>query len=253
MATYDTPIPGVAAYSQTALLAKKAYQEALARINQQRSGTLRTHGYRGDIDPETGVLSNVSVDPNNPYGALQETLGMNADEAQAGEDEMTARGISGGLARQQESRLQHGFGRRKAQLGTGLLSLLGGLQDNQNQAKYAHDSALYEAELEAARNAISNNEFNPAAVTGESPGYGDDPENPGTPGREIPAGRPGHGNPPKVNWGGSYKTRDQLIRLLISRGVKPSTWAQNHPADAKRLGISPKNNANNALIKKARR
>ena len=247
MPTYDAPIPGNVGAAQTALLAKRAYQEALARINQRRSGTLRQYGYLGDFSPETGVLQNMRVDPNNPYGMLQETLAMNAMEDELGDQAMVDRGIRGGLARQQEAARRHVFGRRKAQLGTGLIGALGGLQEEQTGAKQAMDAALYQAQLEAARNAITNGDFSPALMDPPPPedhGSVDVPVDPNAPERTgyAPVGTG------KVLWGGAYRDQKSMIKFLLSRGVTPSEWARKHPEAAKKLGISPKRNANNALI-----
>jgi hypothetical protein len=253
VSTYNAPIPGNVGAAQTALLAKRAYQEALARINQRRSGTLRQYGYLGDIDPETGTLGGLRVDPNNPYGQLQQTLELNADEHAASEDALLGRGLRGGLARQQEARLRKVFGGRKAALGASLLATLGGLQEDQTSAKQMMNAALYQAQLDATRNAIGNNEFSPAnlgPVTQDDDPVDTGPPKPGEPVRSIPAGRPGYGNPPKTLWGGKYRTRDDLIRFLVNRRVSPSEWARKHPAEALRLGISAKPGGNQRLINK---
>jgi hypothetical protein len=256
--TYDTNIPGSPGYLQAQLIAKKAYQEALARINAQRTGTLRQYGYLGDIDPTTGTLRHVRVDPHNLYGQYQQMLGSQAGEDQAALDEAAARGLHGGLARQMVSRLHREHGGQSAALGQNLTGTLADFQDQQNQAAQVRDSALYEAELQAARDAIAAQQFNPADVSGvPMPAYGDGTSsdntdlNAGT-GQELP-GRPPHipSGTPTVSWNGHLMTRTQLVRLLAARGVAASTWARNHPSAAKTLGLSARVGANNKIIKAA--
>lgn len=254
MAAYATNIPGAPGYAQAALLAKTAYQQALARLNAQRQGTLRQYGYQADIDPSTGVPQNMRVDPNNSFGQYQEIRRGHADAAEQLEDDLLGSGLRGGLAEQQMTRQRHGFGRDDAQMGMALTGALAGFQDQQTSAKYQMDSALHEAELAAARAAISDENFNPADFSGvDYPEYGADPildaaTNPGTrrpvDGPRTAAGTPG------VQWGGRVVGRDQLIRELVAQGVKPSEWARKHPEAAKRLGISPEYQGNNALINK---
>jgi hypothetical protein len=173
---YTTPIPGAPQQGMAANQAKLAYQRALARINQRRNQTLRQAGYLGDIDPESGTIQNLRVDPLNQYGGLQSML---RGQAQRGEQMRFAaqeRGLHGGLAHKGESELSYESGREAAEFGQGLTGALGGLQDEQSQAKEAQDAALYEAQLEDARNAIQDQNFNPADFTGlDYPAYGEDP------------------------------------------------------------------------------
>jgi hypothetical protein len=59
-------------------------------------------------------------------------------------------------------RRAYDFGNASQQLGSAFSGALGGYQDEQNSAAYARDQALYQAELDAARLAIENQQFNPA-------------------------------------------------------------------------------------------
>lgn len=181
MATYSTPIPGVAQYGQAALAAKTAYQNALARINQQRQSLLRQKGFLGDIDPTTGVAKNVRTDPGNQYGEFQLLNRSQAGRDQAAVESGVARGLGtgGGLAAQLRNRERFSFGQEDAALGESLVSGLAGLQDQQTQAAFERDSALREAELEAARMAIQNQDFNQADFSGLD--YADYGQNPSAP------------------------------------------------------------------------
>lgn len=167
MSTYSTPIPGVPQYGQAALAAKAAYGNALARINQRRGSLLRSSGFAGDIDSESGVVRNVRVDGSNKYGALQQ---LNRGQAIRDEQARWAGverglGAGGGLAAQFRNQERFDFGREDADLATQLLGSLSGLQDEQNQAAYGRDAALYQAQLDAARSAIEQGAFNPADLT----------------------------------------------------------------------------------------
>jgi hypothetical protein len=253
-APYTTPIPGVGNYGQTALGAKTAYDTALRKINDRRSQTLRQSGYLGDIDANTGVLSNMRVDPYNQYGGLQQMLRGQAQAAQGAHFDAQERGLHGGLAHKAESQLQYDAGQQSAQFGQGLTDQFGGLQDEQNQAAYDRDSALWQAEQQAAQTAIDNGDFTPANFSdAQYPDYGDfttNPPSPYTPGG-VKKGVVGKGPGSSIYSGGAYISRNALIQKLMANKVKPSTWAGNHPQAAAQMGISPTLNANNKIIKQA--
>lgn len=154
-----------------ALLGKTAYNNTLARLNKQRGSTLQQYGYLGDVDPTTGVLSHVRVDPNNQYGDFQSMLRSQAGLAQQAEWANQDRGLRGGMANKALSDLRYGFGQQSAQLGTNFSNQFTDFQDQQTQAKYEYDKAVYEQQLEDARNAIANGGFNPA---GNDDGGNDD-------------------------------------------------------------------------------
>lgn len=199
MATYSTPIPGVPQYGQAALAAKTAYGNALARLNQRRGSLLRSSGFAGDIGADTGVVRNVRVDGSNVYGGLQQL-----NRSQAMRDEQArwsgierGLGSGGGLAAQIRNQGRFDFGREDANFAQQLTESLAGLQDEQNSAGYARDAALYQAQLEAARMAIQNGDFNPADLDGgpatgpaapaSVPGAGGRPYNPQA---YVPGGAP---------------------------------------------------------------
>lgn len=175
---YNAPIPGSPLYAQAALAAKTAYQKALARINQQRSGLLRQSGFLADVDEETGAARNVRVDPNSLYGGFQL---LNRDQAFRDEASINAGisrglGAGGGLAAQLRNRTRFDFGKEDADFGSALIEGLAQFQDATTAAANERNSALYQAELDAARLAIQNDDFNPADLTGLDPlPYGDVP------------------------------------------------------------------------------
>lgn len=213
---YTTAIPGSALYAQAALAANTAYQKALAQLNQQRTGTLRTYGYLGDIDPKTGVLKNVRVDPNNPYGEFQQLLRSSALNSESAVNDAVARGIHGGLAHQAERQVQFDHGAASAQLGQSMTDALSQLQQQQNADLEQRDAALYQAELDQARQAMdalaSNGSINPADTAGlDIPAYGVN-ELPGATAPKRSAGS----SPPKNT---RYFTRAGRVPLKSGQSV----------------------------------
>jgi hypothetical protein len=171
MSTYSTPIPGVPQYGQAALAAKTAYQNALTRLNQRRGSLLRGAGFAGDIDSETGVVKNMRVDGSSVYGGLQQLNRSQAMRDEQAEWSGIERGLGagGGLAAQQRNQTRFDFGREDADFAQALTESLAGMQDEQNQAAYQRDATLYQAQLEAARMAIQNGDFNQADFSGIDP------------------------------------------------------------------------------------
>lgn len=161
-------IPGASIYGQAAVAGKNAYQNALARINRQRSQALRSFGYQGDIDQEHGTIKNLRIDAVNPYGQYQQMLRSHALSAQQAQTQAMDRGLStgGGLGAQYERDLQYNFGDDSSRLGQTFADLLFQLQDQQNQAKYDYDQSLWQGQLEAAREGVEGGDF---AYTGYEP------------------------------------------------------------------------------------
>lgn len=159
MSTYD--IPGASIYGQAVALAKKRYQTRLADINKQRQNILRESGFLADIDPESGLTTNLRTDPYNQYGGFQmlnRTQAMRHDEA-LGENISRGLGSRGGLGAQNLSNLRFDFGREDAEFGSNLADALWGLTRQQQDEKYAYDRALYEAQLAAAQSAIEAGDY----------------------------------------------------------------------------------------------
>jgi hypothetical protein len=154
VSTYDTPIPGADIYAQAELAAKTGYQNAVARLNQQRGDTLQQFGYLGDVDPTNGTVGNLRVDPNNPYGTYQQLLRGSAQAGQAAHDNAAGRGIGGGLAAQGETEAKYGFGQGSFQLGTGLQNSLHGYDSAQTQAQTDEQNQIMGSKLSALQAAL---------------------------------------------------------------------------------------------------
>jgi hypothetical protein len=169
-----SPIPLASGdYATAAATANAAYQSALSQINNQRQQALQSFGYSGTIDPTTGQLTNMQVDPHNPYGQYQQMLGQGAADQQAVQANSMARGLGsvsgargGGLAAQDLSNAKLAFGGQSAALGENLMGTLGGLTSQQQDAQNTMNNALWQAELASAQNAIQGQSFDPANFSG---------------------------------------------------------------------------------------
>lgn len=175
MSTYATNIPGASGYANASLLATNAYNNALARLNQKRMGTLRDYGYTADVNSGTGVLDNLRVDSSNPYGQYQSLLRSGASDSMAAQDNAAGRGLHGGLAQQLQDDAKYTFGANSQQLGRGLNDTLGGYQDEQNTAAYSRDNALWQAQHQAELEANAAGAYNQGDYSGlDTGGYGDE-------------------------------------------------------------------------------
>lgn len=177
--TASGPIPGSPIplasgdYASEAAIANTAYQNALSSINNQRQQALQSFGYTGTIDPTTGQLTNMAVDPNNPFGQYQQMLGQGAADQQAVQAAAASRGLGavtgargGGLAAQALTNSKLAFGANSANLGENLMGTLGNLTGQQQQAQDTMNNALWQAELASAQNAIQTQAFDPADFSG---------------------------------------------------------------------------------------
>ena len=127
-------------------MAQTAYNNALAQLNSQRLSTLTNYGYKGTIDPATGVLTGMGVDPNSMYGLLQQMLHGQAVEDQGANYASEDRGLSGGLAHQAGSELHYQHGAAATQLGSNLQQQLSDYQNQQQQDAETRDNTLWQDE-----------------------------------------------------------------------------------------------------------
>lgn len=153
-----TPIPDPSSYAGADVLANNAYNAALTQINQNRLNTLTNYGYTGSIDPTTGTLSGIRVDPYAVHGQLQDLLHQQALEDMQARTGNEDRGVFGGLANQALNELHFQHGSQDTSLGTNLESALSDLQGQQQSAAETRDAALWQAEQNAADAATQNQE-----------------------------------------------------------------------------------------------
>jgi hypothetical protein len=152
----SNPIPGASGYASAEVMANNAYQKALAQINRNRMNTLLNYGYTGTVNPDTGVVDNVHVDPNAMHGQLQDLFhsqGVQDQQAAFGAED---RGLRGGLAHQAESELRFQHGSQDTALAQALQGSLSDLQDQQQGAGETRDAALWQAEQDAAGQAVTD-------------------------------------------------------------------------------------------------
>jgi len=168
LSTYETNIPGAPGYEGANLLARRAYENAMTRLQQRRSQSLLHYGYTRDAQ------GNLSVDPNNEYGAYQQLLrGESGQSHQLDRAQRASGWGGGGYLGAQRDELQHRQGGEQADLGTGLQNELSDIANQEQDAAYNRDAALYTNEQEAAQRAIDQGNFNPADYSGIDVPYGD--------------------------------------------------------------------------------
>lgn len=164
-----TQIPGGSQYARAALLANQQYKQRLSDLNRQRQQTMISSGYTGEIDPTTGLLKNFGVDPTSKYGGYQL---LNRGQYQQGEEVYAQNierglGTGGGLAAQNLGNARFDWGRQDADFARGVQDQFSAFDRTQMDYMFDRDQALYNAELQAAQDAIGAGDYG-------SPGGGDD-------------------------------------------------------------------------------
>lgn len=171
------PDAGVLAMGQAA--ATQAYQQALAKLNLQRSQTLNQAGYTATFDPNSGAYSNLSIDPHNPYGQVEQLFNTHALNLQNAQNAMEDRGIRGGLAHQADTSAENQAHAETSNFASGLMNTLTGYEGAQGDAATQYQNSLYQAELAAIQAAIAGGNFNPTDYGNiNPPGYGDSTPDP---------------------------------------------------------------------------
>lgn len=163
--TYYAPPTGSVQAGEDTAAANQAYQQALARFNQQRTGLLTQYGYKGTIDPTTGLMTNLGVDTGSTTGGLQQLLGQQESEDMNAEYGMEDRGVVGGLANQAQTSLRAGHAAQSSGLANQLLGSLSDLNDQQLTAQQTENAQLWQAQQEATQGAVAGNDYNPADLT----------------------------------------------------------------------------------------
>lgn len=162
MSTYASNVPGAAGYTGAAALAQKAYENAMARYQRQRSDTLLKYGVHKN------AAGGYDADANNEYGQFQQM--WKGEDAQ-NEHLSRAQAASGwgadsGYLGAARDSLSYAQGAEQAATAQGLQGDLSDVAQGEQGAAFDRDSALYTAEEQAARDAINRQEFNPADYGG---------------------------------------------------------------------------------------
>ena len=162
MSTYASTVPGASGYAGAALLAQKAYDNAMSRYQQQRGNTLLKYGYTRGADGSYGV------DANNEYGGYQQMLKKEAGSAEALDRAQAGSGWGGdsGYLGAQRDQQSYNVGGEQAQFGQQAQSELTGIDQGEQDAAYARDAALYQAQEQAAQQAIAGQQFDPGDYSG---------------------------------------------------------------------------------------
>lgn len=154
-------IPGAAIYGQAMASAKARYQQRVADLNKQRQGMFRKTGFQGDINEESGLVSNLRVDPFNQFGTYQLLNRAQAIRGMQGMEENISRGLGtgGGLAAQRMNELRFGFGQEDAAFGADMADQIGAFTRQQQDYKYEYDQMMYQLQLEALRAAMAAGDY----------------------------------------------------------------------------------------------
>lgn len=199
------------------------------KINMQRGGLLNQYGYTQGAD------GSLSVDPNNQFGKFQQMMRAEAGANDQARFAQHASGFGGSSGYLQNALTQ--LGRQHAgehgQLGLDLQNSMNDLTGQELDAKDAFNNAMANAELTQTQLAIQNQQFNPGDMTGATVPYPGDPGANPMPGSVASPTVKGN----TVLWGGKYMNKAQMSNWLQARGLSAKTWAKNHPAAAKALGL----------------
>lgn len=166
--TVSSIIPDPVVYGEQSAQALQAYQQALAAIASRRAGTLQNYGMTAQVDA-SGHLKNYGIDPNNPYGAIQQLLGQEGSAIDAAQHNAVARGIGlGGLGHQAESAARLAGGQAQLNLGRQFVGEIGQEAQDQYGASSSYQSALLQAQRNAIASAIQNGYFTPAQTSAQA-------------------------------------------------------------------------------------
>lgn len=147
-------IPGASGVADATTMAYNAYNKALTQINQNRLNTLTNYGYTGSVDPTTGIVNGVRVDPNSVTGQLQQLLHQHAIEDRNAQFSAEDHGLFGGLANQALSENRFTHQAQDTALGNNLQNELATFQTQQQQAADTRDNTIWQAEQAAAEQAL---------------------------------------------------------------------------------------------------
>lgn len=196
-------IPGAAVIAQAEAAGLAQYKKALAQFNQQRQNTMTQYGYVGDTSQDTGVVSNMRVDPTNPYGIYQSLRHNNAMQYTQLRDQAFDRGLGGkGLGAQGVAEARFGWGSADAAMAQALQQTLSGFDRGQQDAYSQYQNLLWQMELERIRELSQNMPAYYPGGGGGGDGGGDGGSGAGVvPGFSLP-----YGGSPAIKTGGGYYT-----------------------------------------------
>lgn len=213
-------VPGEGIYQQQQALAQKAYQDAIANLQANRSGIYRQNGF----------LDNGQVDPNNTLGLYQQDRNAYAHDLEDASESAHGRGLGGsGLGAQisEAPRYQHEV--QSAELMRQYLAALSDNTGQQTGAANTLQASLLSARQQQIQDAISNGDFTPAG-SDSSPDDSSPAAPPATTGTRTTASAKA---PAKKSSGTLDAQRAQLARSLALNakyglGKKTTTYNGRH-------------------------
>lgn len=165
-------VPGTGQVAQSYLQGKQLYGNALIKFNQERTNTAQGFGYQGDIDPNTGVMSNLRVDQTNPYGAYQMNRRSHADQWDSLRQQNASRRIGGkGLGAQGQSDARFAWGGEDAGQAQDFIGRLAGIDQGQQQAYQGWQDTYWTALAEQTRQSIEDARYNSATSNASTEDY----------------------------------------------------------------------------------
>lgn len=170
----SAPTLGTGATALT--LAKDAYQKAVAKIGTKRAQTMQQYGYRAAGYDDQGNPTGLQVDQYNQYGEFQKMLHDDALLSMQAQDDSVGRGlgaIGGGLGNQAQSEAQYQHGERSYEMGRLFTNEMTGINEDRLGADQDYLQAQWEAQRQAALDAMAAQQWAPAGTSGNNTG-GDD-------------------------------------------------------------------------------
>lgn len=218
---YGLPIPSV--YIQQENTADSQYQAALAQIAAQQAQTMASYGFKGGIDPNTGSVTNLSIDNSNPYNQVMSMLFNHGQQLNSLRSSLMGAGLGQtGLADQRQNLMHFINSGQTAGLGQNFQILMNSIFGQKAQALTDKNSAYNAAEQNALAYAIQNQLFNPA------------PPPPSTPPPHVPDAGPGSpGIPYSEPTPAGYMHPGTTVN--INKPTPPSDWRARGLVDVPRL------------------
>jgi hypothetical protein len=177
---YDAPPPDEPNVLAANKLAHTAWQNAHDRIAQQRGDTYQQYGYM--VNPD----GSVSVDPNNPFGKIQQLYRGQADEMDHMEHNQYGRGFahSSGEIGQNLEDVQYGENLAKTNLGNSMQGTLDNLTYADTTNDFNQDNSKFLNQQLYGSKDIAEGNFNPYdPSTGN---FGDGPDSTTKEGSNVP-------------------------------------------------------------------
>lgn len=221
-------IPGVGIYGMYQNQAEKAYEQAIASINQRQQDILTQYGFQGKLGPG-GELTDVQEDPTSVYGVLPMLRRSHAEAYETEEERTAARNIgTGGLAQRGAEELAYQGGADYAKAFGGFREAIGETtRARQEAASQLSESNLF-IQMQALQDAVASEQFTPADVSSLL-------TKTSTTSKQIKTPYPKKDFAKLIRknrimfQGKSITKRKQLIKFLNSQNIDLDIWKRKHP------------------------